>query len=152
MIVAGRFAYQDPAKRAMLLTALYVAQEQNGYLTAEAIERVAGRLGMDPGLVYSTATFYSMYRHKPVGRYVIQVCEGLSCHLAGGAEDLLDYLHTKLGIKNGDTTGDGLFTLQTVQCLAACGSSPAMRINDTLHTHLTHQDVNEILDQLAGGE
>jgi len=147
----GVFAGQDPAKRAMVLTALYVAQEQYGYLSAEAIQRVAQRLGMAAGEVYETATFYSMYREEPVGRYVIQVCEGLSCHLADGAERLIGYLQDKLGIAPGETTSDGLFSLQSVQCLAACGSSPAMRVNDTLYENLTFDRVDMILDELRRG-
>jgi NADH-quinone oxidoreductase subunit E len=146
----GYYAETDPAKRAMLLTALYMAQEQYGHLSDDAIERVAQRLGMSPREVYNTATFYSMYRTEPVGRYVIQVCEGLSCHLAGGAEDLVAHLERRLGIAPGETTGDRRFTLQMVQCLAACGSSPAMRINDTLHTNLTLEEVDTILDALEG--
>lgn len=147
----GHFAQQDPATRSMLLTALYVAQQQRGYLTPTAIQGVAERLGMNPGEVYETATFYSMYRDKPLGRYVIQVCEGLSCHLAGGAESLVDYLRQKLDIGPGETTRDGLFSLQMVQCLAACGSSPSMRINDTLHENLTFDRVDMILEELRRG-
>lgn len=147
----GTIARADPAKRAMLLTALYVAQEQYGYLTPEAVERVADRLGMSSREVYDTATFYSMFRTKPAGKYVLQVCEGLSCHLAGGAEGLLEYLQKQLRIKPGQTTRDGLFTLVTVQCLAACGSSPAMRVNDTLHDNLTFDQVDLILQELRGG-
>ena len=142
---------EDPAKRAMLLTALYVAQEQYGHLTREALQRVADRLNMDPVQAYETATFYSMYRTEPVGRYVLQVCEGLSCHLAGGAEGLADYLQQVLCIHPGETTPDGLFTLQTVQCLASCGTSPAMRVNDTLHENLTTDSVDMILQELRGG-
>ena len=153
-MTVGQLARQDPAKRAMLLTALYVAQEQHGHLTREAIDRVAERLEMDPGQVYETATFYSMYRHKPVGRYVIQVCEGLSCHLAGGdaqrigAEDIAGHLQEKLHLRLGETSRDGLFSLVTVQCLAACGSSPAMRINDSLYENLTLDRVDQIVDEL----
>lgn len=146
----GRFAVQDPAKRAMLLTALFVAQEQFGYLTPEAMARVAERLAMSSEEVYSTATFYSMYRFEPVGRYVIQVCEGLSCHLAGGAEPLIAHLERRLGIALGGTTSDGRFTLQTVQCLASCGSSPTMRVNDTLYENVTADDLDLILQELGG--
>ncbi len=142
---------QDPHQRAMLLTALYVAQEQYGYLSLEAVERVADRLGMTPARVYETATFYSMYRFEPQGRYAIQVCEGLSCHLAGGAERLVDYLQHVLRIRPGETTQDGVFTLQVVQCLAACGTSPAMRVNDTLYDNLTFDKVDMILSELRGG-
>ncbi len=144
----GYNAEMDPARRAMLLTALYMAQEQYGYLSDEALERVGQRLGMSLEEVYTTATFYSMYRTEPTGRYLIQVCEGLSCHLAGGAEDLIGHLQERLGIEAGEVTEDGQFALQRVQCLAACGSSPAMRINDTLYTNLTLDDVDTILDEL----
>lgn len=135
----------------MLLTALYVAEHQYGCLSPEAIERVGERLGMSTTEVYEAASFYSMYKWEPTGRYTIQVCEGLSCHLAGGAESLVDYLRRKLGIDPGETTPDGLFTLLTVQCLASCGSSPVMRINDTLYENLTFDQADMILDELRGG-
>ncbi|MGC9359145.1 MAG: NADH-quinone oxidoreductase subunit NuoE [Anaerolineae bacterium] len=150
MMKPGQLASTDLMERVRLLTALYVAQEQYGHLTEEAIERVAERLHMAPGKVYETATFYSMYRMEPMGRYVIQVCEGLSCHLAGGAERLLEYLVERLGIEPGGTTQDGLFSLVAVQCLASCDASPAMRVNDTLYTDLTFDEVDSILDQLGG--
>ncbi len=141
---------RDPAKRSMLLTALYIAQEQYGYLSEEAFGRVAERLGLPVSEVYSMATFYSLYRTKPTGRYVLQVCEGLSCHLAGGADHLLDYLQEKLSVKPGETTKDGLFTLETVQCLASCGSSPAMRVNDALYENVSTEKVDELLETLRG--
>lgn len=141
---------RDPARRAMLLTALYIAQEQNGHLTEEAIARVADRLGLPVTEVFSMASFYTLYRMKPAGRYVLQVCEGLSCYLVGGAERLVDYLRKKLAIEVGETTPDGLFTLETVQCLAACGASPAMRVNDTLHENMTAEKVDELLETLRG--
>jgi NADH-quinone oxidoreductase subunit E len=140
----------DPARRSMLLTALYIAQEQYGYLTQEAVERVASRLGLPLSEVYSMASFYSLYRTKPVGRYVLQVCEGLSCHLVGGAESLVNYLRKKLGIEVGQTTPDGLFTLETVQCLASCGTSPAIRVNDARYENMTVEKVDELLETLRG--
>jgi len=140
----------DPAKRSMLLTALYIAQEQYGYLTKDAIERVAQRLGLPVSDVYSMASFYTLYRTQPMGRYVLQVCEGLSCHLVGGAERLVDYLRQKLGIDVGETTYDGMFTLETVQCLASCGASPAMRVNDALYENMTAEKVDELLETLRG--
>lgn len=139
------------AKRAMLLTALYVAQEQHGSLTPEAIERVAARLSLRVKDVYETATFYSMFHTEPVGRYLLQVCEGLSCHLAHGADRLAEHLRERLGIGEGETTPDGMFTLQTVQCLAACDRSPAMRVNDTLYEHLTPERVDALLVDLRRG-
>jgi len=138
----------DPTKRGRLLTALYIAQEQEGYLTPEAFKRVAERLDMPETAVYSTASFYTLFRTKPVGRYTIQVCTGLSCHLVDGAERLVDYLERKLGIKAGEMTPDGMFTLETVQCLAACGNAPAMRVNDELYENLTTERVDMLIDQL----
>lgn len=138
----------DPAKQAMLLTALYLAQEQTGYLAPEAIERVARRLGLSPGQVYSTASFYSLFRTEPVGRYVIQVCKGLSCYLRDGAEKVADYIAAKLGIPPGETTPDGRITLELVECLASCGTAPAMRINDHLYENLTPDMIDQVLDLL----
>lgn len=138
------------AQRSTLLTALYTAQAQYGHLNNEALQRVAEQSGLPLSEVYSTATFYSLYRLKPAGRYVIQVCDGLSCHLAGGADTLVDYICQKLGIRVGETTPDGLFTLQTVECVASCGTSPAVRVNDELYENMTPQKVDRLLDQLAG--
>ena len=140
----------DPARRSMLLTALYIAQEQYGYLTEEAVERAAARLGLPVADVYSMASFYTLYRTEPTGRYVLQVCEGLSCQLVGGADRLVDYLRKKLGIEVGETTEDGLFTLQTVQCLASCGTSPAIRVNDALYENMTAEKIDELLETLRG--
>lgn len=138
----------DPARRARLLTALYIVQEQERYLTPEALERVAERLGLPQAGVYSTASFYTLFRTRPVGRYVLQVCRGLSCYLADGAERLVDYLQRKLEIRGGETTADGLFTLETVQCLASCGTAPAMRVNDELYENLTTAKVDLLIDEL----
>ena len=140
----------DPAKRAMLLAALYIAQEQKGYLTRDALHQVAKRLGLTDSEVYSTASFYTLFRMEPVGRHVIQGCEGLSCYLNDGAERVVDYIEAKLGIKPGETTSDGRFTLETVQCLASCGTAPAMRINDRLYENLTPASIDDILERLAG--
>lgn len=141
---------RDPAKRSMLLTALYIAQEQYGYLSQEALERVAARLGLPLSDVYSAASFYSLYRTHKTGRYLLQVCDGLSCHLVGGAETLVSYLGRRLGIKPGETTADGQFTLETVQCLASCGTSPAIRVNDSLYENMTIEKVDELLETLRG--
>lgn len=146
-MASGTFV-PDPGQRARILAALYIAQEQEGYLTQKALQRVAERLGVAPADVYSTASFYTLFRTRPVGRYVLQVCTGLSCYLADGAERLVDYLQRKLGIECGATTPDGMFTLETVQCLASCGTAPAMRVNDELYENLTTEKVDMLIDQL----
>lgn len=148
--VTGASAALDPARQSMLLAALYIAQEQEGYLTKETVERVARRLGLSAGQVYSSASFYTLFRTEPVGRFVIQVCDGLSCYLLDGADKVAEYISAKLGIRPGQTTPDKRFTLQTVQCLASCGTAPAMRINDQLYENLTPAAIDAILERLIG--
>lgn len=138
----------DPVRQSMLLTALYLAQERHGYLTPAAIEEVAGRLDLPVGHVYSTASFYSLFRTQPSGRFVIQVCDGLSCYLRDGADRVADYVGRKLGIRPGETTPDGRIALERVQCLASCGTAPALRVNDELVENLTPSSLDALLDRL----
>ena len=145
-------AISDPQRRARLLAALYIAQEQFGWLSDDAIQRVADRLGLSPGQVRSTASFYTMFRLEPKGNYHIQVCEGLSCYLVGGADPIIDQVSSFLKIKPGETTPDGKFSLEIVQCLASCGTAPALRINDELYEHMTAESISTLLAQLSGSE
>jgi len=145
-------AVADPRKRARLLAALYIAQEQYGWLSPEAIQRVADRVGLSPGQVHSTASFYTMFKLEPGGKFHIQVCEGLSCYLVGGADPIIDQVAKKLKIKPGETTLDGRFSLEIVQCLASCGTAPALRVNDELYEHMTSETIEALLEKLAGGE
>lgn len=138
----------DPRTRAKLLAALYLAQEQYGWLSPEAIQRVANRLELSPGQVYTTASFYTMFKLEPRGKYLVQVCEGLSCYLAGGAEPIIEHITRQLKIKPGETTPDGKFTLEVVQCLAACGTAPALRINDELYENMTLKSIDKLLERL----
>lgn len=142
----------DPERQSQLLSALYIVQEEHGWLSPEAIQRVSERLGMSPGKILSSASFYSMMKMRPCGDYLIQVCEGLSCYLVGGAELLIDYLSRELDIKPGETTPDGLFTLKVVQCLAACESAPAMRVNDELYENITREDIDQLINLIRSGE
>jgi NADH-quinone oxidoreductase E subunit len=144
--------FRDPANQSMVLTALYIAQEQYGHLSQEALERVAERLELPISQVYSTASFYSLLRTQAKGKYHIQVCEGISCALCGGAEKLLDYLEEKLTIQPGEISPDGMFSLEVVQCLASCGTSPALRVNDELYDDLNFDKVDRLLDQLVERE
>lgn len=142
-------AVADPQQRARLLAALYIAQEQFGWLSSEAVERVANRLGLSPAQVKSTASFYTMFKLAPKGKYCIQVCEGLSCYLVEGSDPIIHYISEYLNIKPGETTADGMFTLEVVQCLAACGSAPAFRINDELYENVTFAQIHELLSHLS---
>ena len=139
---------QNPAKRATLLSALYAAQDQSGWLSPEAIQSVAEDLDLTPGQVLSTASFYSMFKLEPKGRYAIQVCEGLSCYLVGGAEPLIEQIKRRLQIGPGETTPDGRFSLEVVQCLAACDLAPAININDQLYGNLTPEKLATLLSEL----
>jgi NADH-quinone oxidoreductase subunit E len=139
---------EDGRKRAMLLAALYIAQEQFGWLSDEAIRRVAERLDLTVGQVKSTASFYTMFKLQPQGKYRLQVCEGLSCYLVGGAEPIINYVAEKLGIQPGETTPDGKFTLEVVQCLAACGTAPAIKVNDDLYENMTLSAIDQLLERL----
>lgn len=145
-------AVADPKRRARLLAALYIAQEQFGWLSPDAIQRVADRLGLSAGHVRSTASFYTMLLLEPKGKYHVQVCEGLSCYLVGGADPIIDQVTNYLKIKPGETTPDGKFSLEIVQCLASCGTAPALRVNDELYEHMTAESISTLLAQLSGSE
>jgi len=149
MLPESKTKIGNPKTRAMLLSALYIAQEQFGWLSPEAIQRVADRLNLPPGQVYATASFYTMFRLQPQGQYHIQVCEGLSCYLVGGAEPIIDFISRWLKIMPGKTTPDGKFTLEIVQCLAACDQSPAIKVNDELYGNITNDRILEILTMLS---
>ncbi len=136
-----------PEKRSAMLAALRIAQEEHGYVTEEAMADIAVLLEQTPVQVYETATFYTMFSLQPVGKHLIQVCRTLSCALVG-ADGLVRYLEQKLGIAVGETTSDRLFTLKTVECLAACGAGPMMQINDDYYERLTREKIDRILDDL----
>jgi NADH-quinone oxidoreductase subunit F len=141
--ILGRYA----EKPAALLPLLWLAQEEHGYVSEEAMKEIAGLLGLTPPQVYETVTFYTMLNRQPIGRFHIQVCRSLMCALVG-TEQLLGWIHAKLGIKPGQTTPDGLFTLSTVECLASCGTGPMMQVNNDYYEQLTQEKVNRILDDL----
>lgn len=143
---------RDPKKRAMLLAALYAAQEEYGWLSTEAIRSVADRLQLSPGQVYSTASFYTMFKLQPKGYFHLQVCEGLSCDLVGGSEPLIDHLTARLKIRPGETTPDGRFSLEIVQCLAACDLAPVIRVNDELYENISLSGLDDLLAELASTE
>jgi NADH-quinone oxidoreductase E subunit len=136
-----------PEKRAALLPLLWIAQEEQGHVSEEAMIEVAGLLGLTPPQVYQTISFYTMYNSKPIGKFHIQVCRSLMCALVGSAT-VMRQIEAKLGIKEGETTPDKLFTLKQVECLASCGTGPMMQINDEYYEQLTPEKVNRILDDL----
>ena len=134
-------------KRGALLPLLWLAQEEQGYVSEEAMKEIAGLLDLTPPQVYETVTFYTMYNRRPIGKYHIHVCRSLMCALVG-TDNLLGWIHAKLGIKTGQTTPDGFFTLSQVECLGSCGTGPMMQINDDYYERLTQDKANRVLDDL----
>lgn len=140
--------YPPDRKQAAVMAALRIAQDQNGgWLSVDLIEAVAEYLEMPPIAVHEVATFYSMYDLKPVGRHKVCVCTNISCQLNGSSR-VMDHLRKKLGVKPGETTPGGKFTLKEVECLGACGGAPMMMVDKTYYENLTPGKVDEILDQL----
>jgi NADH-quinone oxidoreductase subunit E len=130
-----------------LIPLLHMAQdENNGWLSVEAMNYVAELLHLKPIEVYEVATFYSMYNLKPVGKYIFEVCQTGPCML-NGSDQIIDYIKEKLGIKVGETTADGLFTLKTVECLGACGYAPMMQMGKFYKEHLTKEKVDQIINE-----
>ena len=136
-----------PEKRAALLPALHLAQKEFGHITPEVEEYVAGLFELTPAKVREVVTFYTLYHTKEPGRHVVQVCRTISCHLNGSAE-LIDYLKEKLGAANGETTEDGKFTLQVVECLGACEFAPVMQVGENYYGPLTKAGIDEALGGL----
>jgi NADH-quinone oxidoreductase E subunit len=136
-----------PDREAVVLPALHLAQREFGYVSDDAIVYIAGLLGTSPAVIEGVATFYTMYNRKPLGKYHVQVCRNLSCSLTG-AEALIGYISRKLGIRPGETTADGKFSLSEVECLGSCGTAPVMQVNDDYHENLTERAIDAILDAL----
>lgn len=131
-----------------LITILQKAQEIYGYLPMDVIRLISDRTGVKPAKIMGVATFYTQFRLQPVGKYLIMLCKGTACHVNGS--DLIEKTVTEtLGIKDGETTPDGLFTLKNVACLGCCSLSPVMMINDETYGRLTPKKTKEILAQLA---
>ncbi|HEU0063502.1 MAG TPA: NAD(P)H-dependent oxidoreductase subunit E [Flavisolibacter sp.] len=138
--------YPEGRQKSALLPLLHMAQdENNGWLSVEAMDYVAGLLNIKPIEVYEVASFYSMYNLKPVGRYLFEVCQTGPCML-NGSDQIIDYIQQKLNIKTGETTTDGMFTLKTVECLGACGYAPMMQLGKNYREHLTKDKIDRIVD------
>ncbi len=138
--------YPAGKQKSALIPILHVAQETFGWLSAETMDYVASLLNLESIEVYEVATFYSMYHLKPVGKHVFEVCQTGPCML-NGSDDIIDYIKQTLGIKTGETTTDGLFTLKTVECLGACGYAPMMQLGKTFREHLTKEKVDKIIEE-----
>lgn len=139
--------YPKGKQKSALIPILHIAQEENnGWLSAEAMDYVAELLQLSSIEVYEVATFYSMYNLKPVGRYLFEVCQTGPCML-NGSDGIIQYIQEKLNIKIGETTPDGLFTLKVVECLGACGYAPIMQMGKFYKEHLTTEKVDQIIEE-----
>lgn len=139
--------YPAEQRQSAVIACLTIVQRERGFVSMESEKEVAQYLGMPPIAVHEVTTFYNMYNQQPVGKYKLNVCTNLPCQLRDGAR-ALRYLEHRLGIKMGETTADGMFTLQQSECLGACGDSPVMLVNDrTMCSFMS----NEKLDQLVDG-
>jgi NADH dehydrogenase (ubiquinone) flavoprotein 2 len=139
--------YPEGHKAAAVIPVLDLAQRQHGWLPISAMNKVADLLDMAPMRVYEVATFYTMFNRNPVGKYHILVCTTTPCMLRD-SDSILDVIRNKLGIQVGQTTPDGLFTLNEVECLGACINAPMIQINDNYYEDLTPKDMEEIIDDL----
>lgn len=139
-----------PRPKSALIPLLHLAQEQDGYLTEEAMAHIAELVGVTPAEVLGTASFYEMFKLEPCGKYVINICTNISCQLLG-AWELLEHAEEKLGIRPGGTTADGLFTLEDVECIAACTEAPALQVNYRYCYKVTPAAFDQLVDDLASG-
>jgi NADH-quinone oxidoreductase subunit E len=137
--------YPQGKHKSALIPVLHLAQEEfGGWLSTETMDYVASVLNLKPIEVYEVATFYSMFNLKPVGKYMFEVCQTGPCML-NGSDDMVKYIYEKLGIKPGETTEDGMFTLKTVECLGACGYAPMMQQGKYYKGQLTRDKIDAII-------
>ena len=139
-----------PRPRSALIPLLHLAQEQDGYVTEDAMAHLGELVGITPAEVLGTCSFYEMFKLHPVGKYVVNICTDISCMLLGGFE-LLEHAEEVLDVKAGNTTADGTFTLEDVECQAACTEAPCLQVNYRYFTNLTPDDLDQLLDELRAG-
>lgn len=146
--IVSRYPVEQP--KAALLPILHVVQAEFGWLSVDAMDKVAAYLNIQPIEVYEVASFYTMYFLRPQGKYMLEVCRTGPCCLVG-AEKIMKYIEQKLGVKEGDVTPDGLFSWRGVECLAACGFAPVLQIGPeyTFYENLTEEKVDELIKNLS---
>jgi len=146
--ILGRY----PKKRSALMPLLHLAQEERGWIADEDLEAIGEIVGVTKSVVESVCTFYSLFHRRPVGKYVITVCGNITCGISG-AQELIDHLERRLGIKVGETTADGLITLLvTGECIAACDGAPALQVNLEYCGKVTPERADEIIELIKKGE
>ena len=145
--IIGRY----PVKRSALIPLLHLSQEQNGYVSREAMAQLADLVDTTAAEVYGTASFYEMFKFEPIGKYCVNVCRSISCHLMG-ADELLHHAEHTLGIKAGGTTDDGLITLEAVECMAAFTEAPAVQVNYRHRFRVATEHFDRLIADLRSGK
>lgn len=144
--------YPAEQKQSAVMACLTIVQEELGWVSPDSEREIAAYLGMAPMAVHEVTTFYNMYNQKPVGRFKLNVCTNLPCQLRDGVKTL-NYLEQKLGVSEGGTTADGLFTLQACECLGACADSPVMLVNDqSMCSFMSRDKIDQLIDGLRAAE
>lgn len=151
LITAKEIIGRYPKARSATIPLLHLAQEQDGYVTDDAIKHIAELVGATPAEVLGTCTFYEMFKREPVGTYLINICQTMSCQLMG-ADDLMHHAEEKLGVKAGHTTPDGMFTLHHAECQAACTEAPTLQVNYRYRFRVTNESFDELIDDLRTGK
>ena len=147
LAVAHEIISRYPVKKSALIPLLHLAQEQEGWVTDDAMRQIAELTDTTAAEVKGTGSFYEMFKFHPVGKYMINVCTNLSCQLLGG-EELLAHAEQTLGIKAGGTTADGMFTIEDVECIAACTEAPCLQVNYRYRLRLSHDDFDQLIDDI----
>ena len=145
--IIGRY----PKARSATIPLLHLAQEQDGYVTNDAMAHIGELVGATSAEVFGTASFYEMFKFEPVGKYLLNICGTMSCALLG-AEELMHHAENRLGIKMGSTTPDGLITLERAECQAACTEAPCLQVNYRYRYRMTAQDLDGLIDDLSAGK
>jgi NADH-quinone oxidoreductase subunit E len=148
--IAKEIISRYPRPKSALIPLLHLAQEQDGYVTNDAMAHIAELIGHTPAEVYGPATFYEMFKFEPVGKYLVNICGTMSCLLMG-ADDLMHHAEERLGVKAGGTTPDGLITLEHAECQAACTEAPCLQVNYRYRYRVTPEDFDALVDELQSG-
>ena len=147
VVLAKEIIGRDPKARSATIPLLHLAQQQDGYVTNEAIRHIGELVGATSAEILGTATFYEMFKFEPVGKYLINICGTMSCALLG-ADELMHHAEQQLGIKAGSTTADGLFTLEQAECQAACTEAPCLQVNYRYRYRVAPNDLDALIEDL----
>jgi len=148
--IANDILSRYPVKKSAMIPLLHLAQEQDGYVTDDAMAHIAELVDVTPAEVLGTCSFYEMFKRSPVGQYRINICHGISCHLLG-ADDLIHHAEDKLGVRQGTVTDDGLISFEGVECIAACTEAPCLQVNYRYMNKVSNDGFDVLVDRLREG-